>query len=103
MAQITKERKCGPAFSNAEKIRLMECVREASDVIENKQTDKHSQKAKAEAWTTVATQFNQQGTGRICTVQQLQTLYKNSKRETKKHIAEDKVNIGNIYINDVIF
>jgi hypothetical protein len=97
MAQATQERQRANAFSAAEKKRLIECVQESSDIIENKQTDKHSKKAKEDAWALVTKQFNEQSTnGNICTVKQLKTLYKNSKREANKHVAEDKVIIDNV-------
>lgn len=86
MAQTTQERQRAPAFSAAEKIRLVDCVREDADVIENKHTDMSSKKEKAEAWDRVATLFNQQATGgKICNVNQLKTLYRHQARSQQTH------------------
>ena len=88
------------SFTEAEKVRLLEIVNSFSDIIKNTRTDANSSKAKEAAWLAVVDALNEQSTAaQPRTVKQLTTLYKNAKRDAKKHLALDKVNM---YITCII-
>lgn len=56
-------------------------------------TDGFNVKQKNQSWAVVTSQFNDHSESGCRTVQQLKTLYDMTKRQTKKNLSNEKVNL----------
>lgn len=76
-------------ISDREKELLFKLILNRKSILENKKTDKISNKQKNESWIKLCEEYNSQSNNKK-TVIQLQSIYKNSKKQIRDEIARDR-------------
>ncbi|CAI6368306.1 unnamed protein product [Macrosiphum euphorbiae] len=93
MTSIQVKRTRTKNFSEQEKELLITLITPYKHIIENIKTDGFNVKQKNQSWAVVTSQFNDRVESGSRTVQQLKTVYDMIKRQTKKNLSNENVNL----------
>ncbi|KAL1492289.1 hypothetical protein ABEB36_012763 [Hypothenemus hampei] len=90
----SKSRKRGQNYTAAEKDCLLNAVFVHKDIIENNKTDSVTWKQKESTWTEIGNIFNRKSPSGIQrTIESLKKYYENLKKEGRKTVAHNKLEI----------
>lgn len=90
----TRKRVCSTNYTTEEKAILINIITKHKNIIESKKTDKVSWKDKSDTWEIIKNEFNSIApSGTYRTTDSLKKFYENMKKERKKNIAQEKMEL----------
>ncbi|RZB39753.1 Myb DNA-bind 5 domain containing protein [Asbolus verrucosus] len=92
MFQDKEKRQRAPNFSSDEKSLVLTLIYDKKHIIENKKTDGVTNNEKEQAWIIITDLFNAQSSAGIKrSVESMQKMYYNQKKQVRKEYANDKI------------